>query len=93
MIHRNLYYKGWEISQEYCELNSQQINILDACVYMVEHSATLRETAEICDFSLTGLWRRIHNECSILSPGLYLRVKKQMKNNLQHPKHPKHRRK
>lgn len=78
----NLYYEGYMISDQFNYLNEKQINILSACVWMVDNKQTIRTTAKKFQYSTTTFWRRIHNECRILSPELYDVVKNQMKKNL-----------
>lgn len=77
-----LYYENYEIPEK-DYLNEEEIHVLYACSWMVENRATIRETALNCNYSYTTLWRRIHNDCKLLSNELYGCVLKQIKLNLE----------
>lgn len=82
-------FEGYELSKAYFDLTKEEIHVLSACYWMVDNRATIRETAENCEYSSTTFWRRIHNECKQLSPELYKLVVKQMHANLLFPKRKK----
>lgn len=84
-----LYYKGYELAEEYWCVNQEELHVLYACHWMVDNRSTIRETARNCEYSTTTFWRRIHKECRELSPELYRCVVKQMKVNMENCKKKK----
>lgn len=76
-----MFYYNYEISEEYTYLKEEELHVLYACHWLVKNKSTIRETAANCEYSVTTLWRRIHNECRNLSPELYACVEKQLKKN------------
>ena len=77
-----LYYQNYEIPEK-DYLSSEEKHVLYACCWMVDNQSTIRETAVNCEYSVTTLWRRIHNEGRQLSPELYRCVVRQMQKNLK----------
>lgn len=76
-----LFFKDYEIDNLRDALNEEELHVLYACVWMVDNRASIRVTAKHWDYSVTTLWRRIHNECKELCPDLYKRVCYQMRVN------------
>lgn len=77
-----MYYEGYEIDcKGFYLLDYKERKVLDACIWMVDNRATIRETARNCGYSPSTLWRRIHKECRYLSTELYDRVCHQIKEN------------
>ena len=77
-----IYYQNYEIPEKDF-LSNEELHVLYACCWMVDNRSTIRETAEICGYSRSTFWRRIHNECRELSPELYRCVVRQMEKNLK----------
>ena len=61
------------------ELSDKEKDIIIACIWLVDHRSTIRETAKNNQFAIATLWRGIHNDCKRLSPELYDCVVRQMK--------------
>lgn len=67
-------------------LTLEESDILFACYWMVEHDATIRQTAKARGFSTTTLWRRIHKNCKEICPGMYSKVLDQIERNKKKPR-------
>lgn len=74
--------RGFKITKSRHEMSAEEVKALYACDHMVHNHLTLAETAKDCGYSTTTFWRRVHNECKELAPGLYKDVCHQMKLNL-----------
>lgn len=78
-------YYGYSLdSKSRSELSSDELNLLDACIWMIENKSSLRDTAKNWDFSKSYLHNHIHNDVSSLSPDMYVSVKKRLKINFSH---------
>ena len=78
-----LYFKGYKVPYK-TFLTGNELNILNACEWMVKTESTLRVTAAVWNYSTTTFWRRIHNDYKELCPDLYEKVNKQIIKNIHH---------
>lgn len=75
------------------ELSDKEKDVIIACIWLVDHRSTIRETAKYNQFAITTLWKGIHNDCKRISPELYDCVVRQMKiNKKMYHKKPKNER-
>ena len=78
-------YCGYSLdSKSRAELNSSELNLLDACIWLVENKSSLRDTGKNWSFSKSYLHRRVHSDVKSLSPDLYSAVKRRLKINSSH---------
>lgn len=80
--HRCLTYKGYKIEGKDW-IDDKELALLCACYWMVDNRATIRQTAENCNFARSTLDYKIHKKLKFLCPDLYQAVCHQMKENMK----------
>ena len=79
------YYRNYQLdSLTEFDLSQADMNLLDACIWMVDNRATIRCTASNCGFTRSTLHRLIHTRLKNLSFELYQCVMRVINNNLHH---------
>lgn len=66
------------------DLSDDSIDLLNACIWLVDNRSSIRVTAKNMGFSKSVLHKKIHNVLPKLSGELYACVKRQMKVNSLH---------
>lgn len=80
-------YYGWSLDcKSRVELSNDETHLLDACIWLIEHKSTIRDTATNWGYGKSNLHRLIHNNVAYLSPDLYASLKKRLGINLAHHK-------
>lgn len=76
------YYKGYLLDdmQNY-ELTNSDIDLLDACIWLVDNSCSIRNTADNCNISRSTLHRHIHQKLRCISLELYQCVCRVLRHN------------
>lgn len=80
--YQTLSYRGYEL-ERVSHVDDNELKLLRASCWLVNNKATIRETAENCDFAKSTLHEKIHKELRYLSPDLYREVIHQMKENMK----------
>lgn len=75
-------YKGWSVESEYLE--EKERLLLDMCIWMVEMKSSIRDTAKNWGIKKSSFHFRIHDELRVLSPDLYVSVKRRLAINLKY---------
>lgn len=77
-----LYFHEYQLADTITSIDSEDGQILGACYWLVQNKETIRVTAKKFEYgSFSNFHKKIHKDCSRLSPELYAVICRQLQEN------------